>query len=140
MIDSTAVRRLVTHMLCWSWAMYFSAAASSENDQGSMNLASNTAPSLHDPVQGGSHPRDDRVLTRRWTSRDRRPVLRSYQVPIELLGDGAELDDQIAGQVFRLGLAPLFPPEPDQGRLSLPMMIRASEPPIKLRRLIPVNP
>ena len=30
-------------MLCWSWAMYFSAAASSENDQGSMNLASNTA-------------------------------------------------------------------------------------------------
>ena len=35
---------LVTHMLCWSWAICFSAAASSENDQGSMNLASNTAP------------------------------------------------------------------------------------------------
>src|SRR4029077_2061214 len=43
MIDSTADRRWVTHMLCWSCAMYFSAAASSENDQGSMNLASNTA-------------------------------------------------------------------------------------------------
>jgi hypothetical protein len=28
------------HMLCWSWDMYFSAAASSENDHGSMNLAS----------------------------------------------------------------------------------------------------
>src|SRR6516162_10923268 len=33
-----------THILCWSCGMYFSAAVSSENDQGSMNLASNTAP------------------------------------------------------------------------------------------------
>src|SRR5438445_4664831 len=44
MTESTASVALVTHMLCWSWAMCFSAAASSENDQGSMNLASNTAP------------------------------------------------------------------------------------------------
>ena len=44
MIDSTAERALVTHILCCSWAMCFSAAASSENVQGSMNLASNTAP------------------------------------------------------------------------------------------------
>src|SRR5207302_3846606 len=43
MIESTEVRKWVTHILCWTWAMYFSAAASSENDQGSMNLASNTA-------------------------------------------------------------------------------------------------
>jgi hypothetical protein len=40
MIESAAIRALVTHMLCWSWAMYFSAANSSENDHGSMNLAS----------------------------------------------------------------------------------------------------
>jgi hypothetical protein len=33
MIDSTADRRCVTHMLCWSCAMYFSAAASTENDR-----------------------------------------------------------------------------------------------------------
>jgi hypothetical protein len=32
----------LTHILCCSCGMYFSAAASSENDQGSMNLASNT--------------------------------------------------------------------------------------------------
>ena len=44
MIDSTAVREAVTHMLCCSWGMCFSAAPSSENDHGSMNLASNTAP------------------------------------------------------------------------------------------------
>ena len=42
--DSTAAREGTTHMLCCSWAIYFSAAASSENDQGSMNLASKTAP------------------------------------------------------------------------------------------------
>ena len=44
MIDSTAVLESVTHMWCCSWAMCFSAAPSSENDHGSMNLASNTAP------------------------------------------------------------------------------------------------
>ena len=43
MIESTADLALVTHMLCCSWAICFSAAASSENDQGSANLASNTA-------------------------------------------------------------------------------------------------
>src|SRR5947199_9702452 len=34
MIDSTEVLKWATHMLCWTWAMYFSAAASSENAQG----------------------------------------------------------------------------------------------------------
>ena len=43
MIESAADLALVTHMLCCSCAMCFSAAASSENDHGSMNLASNTA-------------------------------------------------------------------------------------------------
>src|SRR5262245_4266117 len=43
MMESTELLRWVTHMLCWTCAMYFSAAAFSENDQGSINLASNTA-------------------------------------------------------------------------------------------------
>jgi hypothetical protein len=30
-----AIRAFVTHMLCWSWAMHFSAAASSKNNHGS---------------------------------------------------------------------------------------------------------
>ena len=70
----------VTHMLCWTCAMYFSAAASSENDQGSMNLASNTAsvpstiPSRVAAIQGIAE-----CLTRRCTSRTCWPVLRSYQ-------------------------------------------------------------
>ena len=38
MIESTAVRAATTHILCCSCGMYFAAAASSENDHGSMNL------------------------------------------------------------------------------------------------------
>src|SRR5262245_31756241 len=30
MIDNTDVLKWVTHMLCWTWAMYFSAAAGDE--------------------------------------------------------------------------------------------------------------
>ena len=56
-------------------------------------------------------------LTRRCTSTTLRPLLRSYQMPVELLGGGAELHDQVAGQVLRLDLAALFAPEPDQGGL-----------------------
>jgi hypothetical protein len=42
--------------------MCFSAAASSENDHGNMNLASNTASgAFDDPVQGRRHPADDWV-------------------------------------------------------------------------------
>jgi hypothetical protein len=81
MIDSTELRRWVTHMLCWTWAMYFSAAASSENDQGSMNLASNTAstPSTT-PSRVAAIQEMAECLTRRCTSRTFRPLLRSYQL------------------------------------------------------------
>ena len=41
--DSTADLAATTHILCCSCGMYFATAASSENDQGNMNLASNTA-------------------------------------------------------------------------------------------------
>ena len=44
MMDSTDIRVLATSMLCCNCAMCFVTAASSENDHGSMNLASNTAP------------------------------------------------------------------------------------------------
>ena len=117
MIESTELRRWVTHMLCWSWAMYFSAAASSENDQGSMNLASNTAsvpstiPSRVAAIQGIAE-----CLTWRCTSRTRRPVLRSYQERLSSSVATPELHDQVAGQVLRLGLAPFLAPKADQGR------------------------
>src|SRR5262252_10192751 len=80
MIDRTEVLKWVTHMLCWSWAMYFSAAASSEKDHGSMNLDSKTAsvPSTIPSRVATIHAIAE-WLTRRCTSQTRRPVLRSYQ-------------------------------------------------------------
>ena len=96
--------------------MYFSAAASSENDQGSMNLASNTAsvpstmPSRVAAIQGMAE-----CLTRRWTSVTRRPVLRSYQERLRSSVAIPELHDEVAGQVLRLGLAAFLAPKADQG-------------------------
>ena len=96
--------------------MYFSAAASSENDQGSMNLASNTAPlastrpssvaAIHVWIGVPDPPLD---------VRDGLPGIALVPAPVEVLGDEPELDDQIAGQVLRLDLAALLPPQPDQG-------------------------
>ena len=108
MIDSTELRRWVTHMLCWSWAMYFSAAASSENDQGSMNLASNTAsvpstmPSRVAAIQGMAE-----CLTPALDVGDAPPGVALVPGAVEVLGRGPELHDEVAGQVLRLGLAPL---------------------------------
>ena len=59
-------------------------------------------------------------------------------VPVEVLGrNGSELDDEVARQVLRFDLAALFPPKAQEGapRRS-PMMIRASDPPMKERRLV----
>src|SRR5262245_2332596 len=135
MIESTELRRWVTHMLCWTWAMYFSATASSENDHGSMNLASNTAsvPSTMPSRVAAIHGMAE-CLTWRWTSVTRRPVLRSYQ---------DRLSSSVAAPSCTMRL-----PEKSSGSASprfsrqswitaassLPMMIRASEPPMKVSR------
>ena len=37
--------------------------------------------------------------------------------PVQVLGNHAELDNEIAGQVFGFDFAALFPPEPEQGGL-----------------------
>jgi hypothetical protein len=42
------------------------------------------------------------------------------RLPVQLLGHGAELNQEVAGQVLRLNLAPLFLPEPEQRRLVVP--------------------
>ena len=45
------------------------------------------------------------------------PGIGLIPAPIEVLCHHSELDDEIAGQVLRLDLAALFPPEPEQRRL-----------------------
>ena len=53
-------------------------------------------------------------------------------MPVQGFGDHAELDNEIAGEVLRLDLAPLLAPQPQQAPSSLPMMVRASEPPMNV--------
>jgi hypothetical protein len=58
--------------------------------------------------------------TRRWTATDHLAGIALVPVPVELFGHTAELDDQVAGQVLRLGLAPFLAPEAQQGGLVIP--------------------
>src|SRR5215467_10138422 len=137
MMESTELLRWVTHMLCCSWAMYFSAAASSENDQGSMNLASNTAsvpstiPSRVAAIQGIAE-----CLTCRCTSRTCRPVLRSYQErlrsSVAAPSCTIRLPERSSGSA-----SPRFSRQSRaKAASSLPIMIRASDPPMKQRRFL----
>src|SRR5262249_37333470 len=135
MMASTEVRKWVTHMLCCTCAMYFSAAASSENDQGSINLASNTAsaPSTMPSKVAAIHGMAE-CLTRRCTSRTCRPVLRSYQErlssSVALPSCTMRLPERSSGSA-----SPRFSrPRRIGADSSLPMMTRASEPPMKRRR------
>src|ERR1700716_1430088 len=80
MMENTDFFVPATSMLCWSWASGFSAAASSENDHGSMSLASNTAPvSLTSPSSVAAIQGIVRWIAWRWTSEIRWPELSSYQ-------------------------------------------------------------
>jgi hypothetical protein len=115
--------------------MYFSAAASSENDQGSINLASNTTsvpstiPSRVAAIQGIAE-----CLTRRCTSRTCRPVLRSYQ---ERLSSSVTAPSCTTRFLDRSSgsASPRFSCQRRiRATSSAPMMMRASEPPMKVRR------
>src|SRR5271166_1395063 len=136
MTESTAVRATTTHILCCSCGMYFSAAASSENDHGSMNLASNTAslpstrPSRVAPIQRST---GWRIL--RWTSTTTWPVVASYQrrlrSSVARPSWTTRLPDRSSGST-----SPRFSRQSLRSAASSsPMMIRASEPPMKYLRL-----
>ena len=135
MIESTESLALVTHILCCSCGMYFSAAPSSENDHGSMNLASNTAPVASTmPSRVAAIQRTTGCCTRRWTAVRTWPVLRSNQW--RLRGSVTtpswtmRLPERSSGST-----SPRFSRQRRTRALSSsPMMIRASEPPMKWRR------
>src|SRR5215472_3389378 len=134
-IDRTEALKWVTHMLCWTCAMYFSAAASSENDHGSMNLDSKTAPAAPTvPSRVATIQGMAECLTRRWTSVTCRPVLRSYQErlssSVALPSCTMRLPERSSGSA-----SPRFSRHRRiRAGSSLPMMTRASEPPMKVRR------
>ena len=124
-----------TIMLCCSCAMCFSAAACSENDHGSMNLASNTAPvSSTKPSKVAAIQTIDGWNLRdcRWPTRW--PDLRSYQE--RLSSSVASPSWTISSPDRSAGSAsPRFSCHSRIRAVSSPpMMMRASEPPMKCRR------
>ena len=72
---------------------------------------------LDHPVDGCRHPAFDRMEDLPLHLGDDLAGIALVPVPIEVLGDHPELDDQIAGQVLRFDLAALFAPKPEQGGL-----------------------
>src|ERR1700722_3371368 len=115
--------------------MCFSAAPSSENDHGSMNLASNTTPlPATITVKRRPHPLQHRVTEPMLNAFNDLPSLALIAVPVEGFGREAELDDEVAGKVLRLRLAALLAPK----RLGCPLhhgrRAASSSPPMRLRR------
>jgi hypothetical protein len=43
------------------------------------------------------------------------PGINLIPVPVQVLGRDAKLDHEVGGQILRLDLAALFPPEPEEG-------------------------
>ena len=119
-------------MLCCSWAICFSAAASSENDHGSMNFASNTAPLASTrPSRVAPIHRTVGCRTCRWTSVMTWPVFASYQrrlsSSVTKPSWTMRLPERSSGST-----SPRFSRQSrSRAASSLPMMIRASEPPMK---------
>ena len=135
MIESTAAVALVTHMLCWSWAMCFSAAASSENDHGSMNLASNTAPlPSTTPSSVAAIQRITGWRTQLWTSLTTCPVVRSYQCRFRCSVASPSWTDRLPDRSSGSASPRFSRQRRCRAASSSPMMIRASEPPINRRR------
>ena len=115
MMESTADRAATTHMLCCNCGIYFSAAASSENDQGSMNLDSNTASlACMRPSRVARHPAQHGMADMRLHVRDHLSGIGLIPAAIEILCHCTKLHEKVAGQIRRFGLAALFAPEPKQ--------------------------
>ncbi len=96
--------------------MYFCAAASSENDHGSMNLDSKTAPVPSTmPSKVAAKNRITGMLDPPLDRRDDLAGVALVPVPIESFGHDPELHDEVAGKVLRFGLAALLPPEAEEG-------------------------
>ena len=99
--------------------MFFSAAASSENDHGGVNLASNTAAgSLHDAVESGAAIQGiAQMLDLALDVSDTSASVALVPGSVKVLRRLAQLHNEVAGQVLPISLAALLAPETDQGCL-----------------------
>ena len=95
--------------------MCFSAAASSENRpwQHEFGFEYRTG-RLNHAVQGRRHPSVHRVLDPPLDILDEVARLPLIPASVEVLGDSAQLNEQVFGKGLRLELAALLPPQPQQ--------------------------
>jgi hypothetical protein len=102
-------------MLCWTWAICFSAAASSENEH-EFRLK-DRARALPDAVQRGSHPADHWMPNPALDVLDGLPYRLLVPAPIQGLRGHPELDDEVVRVIGRFRLVPFFSPEAHKGGL-----------------------
>ena len=94
--------------------MCFSAALSSENDHGSMNFDSKTAPCLrHEPVQCGAHPIQDGMANVALDVSNLFARIQLVPLAVERFGRLAELDEEVLREILWFSLAALLPPKTD---------------------------
>jgi hypothetical protein len=67
------------------------------------------------PVKGCPHPAEHRMPEPMLDAFDPLPGVALVPMPVERFGHHAELDDEVAGEVLRLDLAPFLLPEADEG-------------------------
>jgi hypothetical protein len=91
---------------------------------------------LHHAVEGGRDPAQHRVLNLALNIGDDLAGIALEPAPIEVLGRRPDLDHQIVGEVFGFSLSRFSRQSRRRARSSSPMMTRASEPPMKARRLL----
>ena len=75
------------------------------------------ATGIDQAIQRRRHPFDHRMLDFSLHVLDGKAGVALIPAPVEVLGDRAKLHDQIVGEIFRLDLAALLPPQPNQHRL-----------------------
>src|SRR5262249_19868275 len=117
MIESTEVRRWVTHMLCWMRHVFFGGCLFREGPRQHELGLKDRLGDVHDSVEGGHHPRNCRMPDLALHVSDLPAGVALVPGAIEFLSCPPELHDEVARQVLRLGLASFFAPQANQGGL-----------------------
>jgi hypothetical protein len=104
--------------LCWQLRHVFFGGGFLGEGPGQHELGlEHGATGIDQAVQRRRHPLDDGMLDFSLHVLDGVAGVALIPAPVEVLGDGSKLHNQIVGEVFRFNLAALFPPQPNQGGL-----------------------
>jgi hypothetical protein len=98
--------------------MYFSAAASFREGPRQHELRfKDRSARFYAAIERRRHPAESRMSDMLLNVNDHLGRIGLVPAPIELLGNGPKLHDEVAGQVLRPGLAALLPPKAEESAL-----------------------